>query len=220
MTSTSKAIGGLVAIAAISAVVSACGGSSQKAGTTGISPQDAAVTQASKDANPATYKYPRAKIETKTDADHDQDLGAPQDDVNPEQALGVSRQADAEDTRAVSKLIERYYAVAVAEDGAAGCAMLFPTLDESVPEDFGLSPPGPPYARGTTCAGVLTLTFRHFHPQLALEVPHLTVARVLVYGRRNAEAVLHFGKLPERAIMVEREGSKWRLGALLDREMP
>lgn len=219
MTSASKHIGALLATAAISALVSACGGSTQKTGTTGISPQDAAVTQASKEANPATYKYPQAPIETKKDADEDQDIGAPQDDVNPEQALGLTRTANAKDTRAITTLIKRYYAVAVAENGVAGCAMLFPTIAESVPEDFGLSPPGPPYARGTTCAGVLTLTFRHFHPQLALEVPHLTVARVLIRGR-NAQAILHFGKLPERVIMVEREGPRWRIGALLDSQMP
>ena len=97
--------------------------------------------------------------------------------------------------------------------------MIYSTLAEAVPEDYGLSPPGPPYMRGTTCPAVLTLLFKHLHSQLGLELPKIKVTRVRL-TEHHGLAVLSFGTMPERQIQVAREGHVWRLAALLDGELP
>jgi hypothetical protein len=73
--------------------------------------------------------------------------------------------------------------------------------------------------RGTTCAAVLTLLFKHDHPQLVAELPKLEVARVRLIEHHGI-VILHFGTLPERQIPVAREGHTWKLQGLLDSEVP
>jgi hypothetical protein len=156
---------------------------------------------------------------TKADNDSDNDNGAPGDDKNNNSVLYAFHAASPADERAITSLIKRYYAVALAGQGAKACSMIYSTLAESVPEDYGLSPPGPPYMRGTTCPVVLSLMFKHFHTELAAELPKLEVARVRLQGHRGL-AVLHFGKVPQRQLQVAREGHVWKLASLLDSELP
>jgi hypothetical protein len=156
---------------------------------------------------------------TKPDADKDNDVGAPDDDTSNNANLAGSSEASAAERRAIVALIERYYRVALAEEGAKACTMIYSTLAESVPEDYG-SFAGPSYMRGTTCPAVLTLLFKHFHSLLALQLPKLKVARVRLV-EHHGTAVLNFGAaLPERQIAVTREGHVWRVGQLLDGELP
>ncbi len=156
---------------------------------------------------------------TKADADKDNDVGAPADDTSNDRLLEGAKAASASDRRAIIALIKRYYTVALAEEGATACAMIYSTLSESVPEDYG-SFAGPPYMRGTTCPAILTLLFKHFHSLLAAQLPRLEVTHVLLVEHHGL-AVLRFGtKLPERRIAVAREGHTWRLAALLDSELP
>lgn len=164
-------------------------------------------------------KTPPAAAETKADADKDNDARAPDDDTNNNSALNFGRAASASDTKAITVLVKRYYALADAENGAAACPMIYSTLEEAVPEDYGQSPPGPSYARGTSCAAVLTLIFKHYHSQIALEHPRLKVARVRLIEHHGI-AILHFGTMPEREISVARERHTWKLGSLFDSEIP
>jgi hypothetical protein len=129
--------------------------------------------------------------------------------------LDFGHAASPADQRAITKLVKRYFAVADAENGTAACSMLYSTLAESVPEDYGRSPPGQPYMRGTTCPAVMTLLFKHFHSLIALEYPRLRVARVRLIEHHGL-AVLRFRGLPEREIYVAREGHTWRISMILD----
>lgn len=170
-------------------------------------------------ATKSASSIPPAPADTKVDGDKDNDIGAPYDDTNNNAVLDVGHAASASERRAIVALIKRYYTAALAENGAEACGMIYSTLAEAVPEDYGLSPPGPPYMQGTTCRAVLTLLFKHFHNQLVVELPKLKVAGVRLTEHRGV-AVLSFGALPERKIQVAREGHVWRVAALLDSELP
>jgi hypothetical protein len=65
----------------------------------------------------------------------------------------------------------------------------------------------------------MTLFFKHFHKQLTVEWPKLKVTGVRLQ-HHHGFAVLSFGSLPERQILVAREGHTWKISALLDTELP
>jgi hypothetical protein len=162
----------------------------------------------------------RTIVRISADADKDDDIEASSDDTNHNYVLGnAGSPANVSDSRAITALVKRYYATALTEDGHLACSMIDSPLATAIPEDYGRSPPGEPYMRGTTCSGIVTDVFRHFHYQLRLEVPQLTIADIRV-KRGSGLVVLHFGSLPERRLLVHRERGHWRLGSILDGELP
>jgi hypothetical protein len=211
-----KSLPALLAIGLLTLWASACGdsgkgGSSKLASSSSATATNAANTTSTPDL-------------TKIDGDRDNDVGAPDDDTNNDAVLNFGREAGPTDQQAVTALLERYYTAALAGDGAGACSMIYSTLSESVAEDYGTSygqaSAGPSYLRaGKTCPQVMALLFKHFHTQLALELPKLQVSRVRLNGHRGL-AVLSFGSLPERQISVAREGHNWRVEALFDSELP
>jgi hypothetical protein len=212
-----KSLLALFAIGLLSVYVAACGStnkdSSSSASSTTNTPKTVSISTTPTDTAPAP-------AETKADADKDNDSAAGQfDDTNNDRVLDYGQAASAANARVITALVKRYYTAAYTENGAEACSMLYSTLEESVPEDYGQSPPGQPYMRGTTCAAVLTLLFKHFHPQLVAEYPKLQVARVRLIEHHGI-VVLHFGTLPERQISVSREGHTWKVESLLDSEVP
>lgn len=153
----------------------------------------------------------------KADRDHDNDTSAPHDDTNNSAELHYGHPANAADRKAITTLIRGYYRAAVAGDGAAACSLIYSSLVEAIPEDFGQY--GPPYLRGgKTCVAVMDKLFNHLHTQLAAELPRLSVATVRLKKRRGL-VFLSFGALPERKLFVEREGAKWKLGDVIDGEL-
>jgi hypothetical protein len=217
---------GLLGIAA-----TACGGTGK-----GTSPASRAA-----DATTTARIVPLAE-EKKLDPDRDTDIARPDEDDsdtppppdrdNDADGNGHSRydnddssvldfghSAKVSDRGPIAALIRRYYATAAAEDGAKACSMLYSIYAEAVPEDYGTSPPGPAYARGTTCPAVMTLVFKHSHDQIAARLPKLEVSRVRVRERQGV-AVLSFGAMSEREIHLEREGRTWKILSLTDNELP
>lgn len=208
----------LLTVVLLSGYIAACGGSG-KGSTADSSTTASTGTEIATVSTVPTDTTP-APVETKADADKDNDLEAAEgDDHNNNSTLDYGHQADTTDAHTIAALVKRYYKTAYTENGAQACSMIYSTLEEAVPEDYGQSPPGPPYMSGTTCPAVLTLMFKHFHPQLALEYPKLVVARVRLVEHHGI-AILHFGALPERQIGVSREGHTWRISQLLDSEVP
>ena len=188
----------LFALGLLGVCLTACGSSSKDTSSTSqnSSTTDAAVNNATTTAPSDTAPAPP---DTKVDSDKDNDVGAPDDDKNNNSSLDFGHEASASVKRPITALIKRYYATAAAENGARACSMLYSTLAEAVPEDYGLSPPGEPYMRGTTCPAVMTLMFKHFHPQLELELPKLKVTHVRLIEHHGL-VFLHFGALPERVV--------------------
>jgi hypothetical protein len=204
----------LFAIGLLGVGVSSCGGANKTTSSASQSSSSIAASTTSASDNTPTPDF------TKVDKDNDNDYEAPADDTNNNSVLDAGQAASAPDKRAIVALVKRYYAAAAAEDGAAACSMLYTTIAETVPEDYGTSPPGPPYARGTTCPAVMTLIFKHEHRQLATKNAKLKVSRVRRTGEHQRLAVLSFDGLPERDIQVTHEGRTWKLEALLDSELP
>lgn len=201
-----RLIGGLLAAVLLAIGISACGSTSSNtdshSSSTATSPSEAPVTD-----------------QLKADSDKDNDIEAPYDDTNNDRTLNFGHPADPAERQEIVSLLERYYKVALAENGTAACSMLYSTRAESTAEDYG-GIAGPPYMRGNTCPVVMTKLFKHFHPVLAIELPKLKVARVRLEAH-HALVVLSFGKkLPEREIHVMREGHVWKLSQLLDSELP
>jgi hypothetical protein len=157
---------------------------------------------------------------TKVDSDKDNDIGlAASDDANAS-ILNYAHAASAADRRAITALVERYYAVAAAGDGAKACSMLYITLAEAVVEDYGHRSAGPSYlSQGTTCPAVMALLFKHLHSQLVAELPLLKVRRVRL-DKRHGFAILSFGRLPERKISIREQRHTWKIDAPLDDELP
>ena len=205
-----------VTVALLCFGISACGSSSKGVGSASQSSSSSAAATAA--ASTSTTPAPDFR---KADRDQDNDVGAPQDGLekNNNRVLDFGRAAGSSDERAITSLIEGYYAAALAEDGAKACTLLYSTLAEAVPEDYGQSPPSQPYMRGTTCPTVMMLLFKHEHSKLAVLVPLLKVSRVRL-KEHHGLVVLQFGKMPERQIPVAREGHIWRVEALLDSELP
>jgi hypothetical protein len=190
--------------------VCACGSST---GTQSASHTASSVSTANASSNTSPPTDFRA-----VDGDRDNDVGAPYDDKNNNRDLNFGRAANASDRRAVTALVKRYYAAALAEDGTGACSMIYSTLAEAVPEDYG-QVPGPLYMRGAkTCPAALVLMFKHFHMQLAAEVPKLVVTRVRLI-ERHGFAFLGFGTLPERKIDIAREGHAWKIDGIIDSEL-
>lgn len=198
----------LVAIALLG--LSACGGSS------GNNPQSSSHASTSKPSS--TSQSETTTDYAKVDADKDNDGGGPIDEKNNTRDTHFGRAASVSDKRKVTALVKRYYATALAGDGAKACSMLYSTLAEAVPEDYGEFS-GPSYMRGSkSCEEGMTLLFAHFHGQLAAEVPKLVVTHVRLI-EHHGFALLSFGSLPEREIVIDREGHTWKVDGLIDSEL-
>jgi hypothetical protein len=191
----------------VAALLGGCGGASKDSVSTSRPSETASETAP-------------APVDTTVDADHDNDVGAPYDDANHRALLDQGAAATPAERGAIVALVKRYYAAALAENGALGCALLYSTLAEAAPEDDSREPGTPGYMHGqTTCAGVLHALFRHYHAQLAVELPKLKVTYVRVQGR-GALVLLGFGALAERQTGVERERRVWKMSKIYDEEVP
>lgn len=124
--------------------------------------------------------------------------------------------ASAQDARAITTLVGRYYNAASAADGARACALMFYILAESVAERYA-QPPGPRYLAGLrTCPAVLTRVFARFHTQLATP-PSVTAVRV---EGDQAYALLGWRALPAGYIEARREGRAWKIDEPLAAPLP
>jgi hypothetical protein len=207
-----------LAALALAALAGACGSSSGSqsartaSGATPATPHQ--TTTAKKDPETvAVTEY------TRIDADRDNDLEAAEDDTNNNAALRFGQSASPGDRRAIEALVRRYYEVALAGEAAKGCSMLYSLLVESAVEDYA-GTGGLPYAQGAkNCQEVLADVFRFYHARLVALVPKLGISDVRLQGG-HGYAVLSFGRLPERELLVSREGHTWRIGAFMDSELP
>ncbi|MGC2374851.1 MAG: hypothetical protein WA484_13345 [Solirubrobacteraceae bacterium] len=151
------------------------------------------------------------------DGDSDNSSGSYYDS-DDNSVRGFGHAADAADRKAIVSLVRRYLGAAAAEDGATACALVLRSEARAVPEDYG-RPPAPPYARGTTCAAVMSMLFAHYHRQLAAHAAPVAVGDVRV-DRGEGVAVLAFRALPGRQMRVIRDGRAWRVEVLFDTELP
>ncbi len=199
-----RALSSLLVLALCSVGVSACGGAGKGASADSHAASNAAATATTVRtvvSDPALHHH-----QVKSDNDGDGD--------NSDDDIRWGNAASAAERQAVITLVRRYYALAAASNGAAGCSLIYSLLAEEIPELYG-EPPGPPSLRGGTCAVVMSELFKHKHRQLVADSATLEVIGVRVKRLRGL-ALLHFAGSPERDIPVHREHRAWRIDALLD----
>lgn len=207
-----KSLLALVAIGLFSIGAAACGSSNKGASSSSAfsTTTEAAINTSGVKQTPAT---------TKTDKDQDNDVDPPDEGTGKEDSVtDFGPPATSLERSVITTLVERYYAAAATQNGSAACSMLYSTVARTVPQDYGTSPPGPSYLKGTTCHKVMTRSFRHFHNELGREWAKLKVFRVRSHGRQ-ALVELSFGTMPEREVRVTREGQTWKMESLLGQEI-
>jgi hypothetical protein len=142
--------------------------------------------------------------------------GAYDDNHDDYEVLYYGHAADAAETHVIVGAVRRYYAAAIAGDGAMACSMLSPSMARSAPEDYGRAP-GPAYLRGSkTCATVMSRLFRHVHKELTGTI-RVTGVRI---GGARAFALLRSQRLPYPYVSLGHEGGAWRIQQLVGGQMP
>ena len=187
-----------IAVASLSVCASACGGAAK----TTSSASQASSTASSTAATATTASTPRTSR-------------PPQDD-NHISTYGNA--ATEPDKREITKLVERYYTAAAADDGATACSLIYSPIAKSVPEDYG-QPPGPPTTRGKTCAVVMSKVFKHVPNQLPSDFAATKVTGIRLNPNGNEGFVQLSSKaMPTGEIYVQREGPSWTIALLIGKK--
>ena len=131
-------------------------------------------------------------------------------DADPTYGPAVS----ASERPAIVSLIERYYRIAAAGNGARACSLLYPLVAEITVEEHRPGK-GPPALRGRTCAQVLSRIFAQGHRELAEDVATMHVGWIQLQARQ-AVALVHFGPNRERVVRVHRAPGGWQMYAPID----
>lgn len=207
-------------VALLGVTVSACGSATKRhvseGGLTARSPQagsEGVVTQDALRAMSAVTAKEGKRWHYPQDPDEDTGERRGSGYRDPDDAhifAHYGRPASAGDTRAVTAVVLRYYALAEAGQAHKACSMLVPSVKKAAVLDHGRF--GPAYLhRARTCAEVVSGLFRHSRRELAAPI---SVTGVLVKGS-NAYALLGSRKMQASFIAVLRVNDSWRLEALL-----
>jgi hypothetical protein len=113
------------------------------------------------------------------------------------------------DRREITALVNRYYAAAVAEDGARACPMIYSSVALSLPKDYGNSS-SPSYMHGKSCPAVLSNMFKHLPGQTTADLASTKVTGVRVRGNHGF-AQFTSRSFPTGEIAVGKEGGTWKL---------
>lgn len=144
------------------------------------------------------------------------DAGEGYRDADDLDSLRVGVPASPADMRAIEAVVKRYYAVAATGDGAKACAMMARAFAKSVPVDYGKY--GPPYLHGgKTCASIAARQFHRARDQIT---PAIYITAVHLEHPDRAYALFGSRTTPASFIAVVREGSTWKIGALMGRPQP
>jgi hypothetical protein len=152
--------------------------------------------------------------ERKDSADGDDDASSDDD----REVLDYGTAADASVSRAISKVVKRYYTAAAAGKGAEACSLLYGLIAESLGERE--DPNATPAMIGKACAAAISTLFKQHHQQMTEDAASIIITRVRVLGRRGL-VVLRFGAQSElRSIDIHREGDMWKVEEVFDLGMP
>jgi hypothetical protein len=210
-----KSLLSLLAIVSLGLGVAACGGAGTSTGSAShLSSNTTTARSAAASTAPGTTPATRYHYATNDD-DSDDSSTYEIDDKN---ILEFGHEATQADKIAITTVVSHYFEAAVAGDGRTACPLIYSVVLAAIPEDYGTSPPGPPYLRGKTCAVVMSKLFKHNHRQLAGEIATFEVVDVRVHGSSGL-ALLSWAEPLRHFITVHREHHAWKLEALLDNEL-
>ncbi len=190
-----------IATALLSVGMLACGSSE----TTSSSTQRTASSTAS--APPSVPASADGYSENDADNDFDDKTtyhGSPPND-DQEVFASYGPKASSAVAHAVASLVKRYYAVSAAGNAVDACSLLSASVAGALASEGG---------SGSSCAaGMAQVLSRERQLLLADEVATMKIVEVHAKGTIGL-AVLRFKRSPESNIVVEREGSAWKINAL------
>jgi hypothetical protein len=211
----SKPLFVLPATALLVAMLVACGCASTRSTsqTSSVEAESASIPKPS-----ASLKAPqRPGIRDTYDEDDTARRGVEENDDEEIEIYGHA--ANATEWRSATAFVKSYYAAAVAEDGAAACQLLVPSLAQGLGGSYEKSSE-PTYLHGKTCAEVMTKLFKYRHKLMAAENAGFEVTDVRATSKTDF-ILLAFKGIRERRFMgVQREGNSWGLEALTDSQYP
>jgi hypothetical protein len=153
------------------------------------------------------------------DADFDNDSKANESkgyyDSDDASARTYGQPANGADNSTIGALVKRYYAAAAAGNGASACSLIDSLFAKSIPEDYGRGA-GPAFARGNTCAVVMSKLFKHDHSKLPAAI---VVTDIRVNGSQ-ARALIGSKTVPASYLPLKRERGVWKVDALSALPMP
>ncbi len=213
----------------------ACGGARDLAGSTArVSPYASVTTTTSSVIPPGQYLRGDGDADNPNDIDGNGDSdsasvgGSDTDNDNPTRqsynfpddddkvTFAYGRPPTPAEKHAIARVARSYYAAASANNGAAACSSLVPSIARSIPEAYG-QVSGPSYLRGgKTCQAIMSMLFKHFHTELAEAI---TVVEVRVKGS-GAQVVLSSRKMRASSISLARQDGSWRVAVLLGQPLP
>jgi hypothetical protein len=184
----------LLAVSLAGLGANACGSAGDSSPGTGKT----AAASGPRSASPAAGRHP------------DVDYPEPSYDGDDGPARHFGRAADTADRRAVTLLLRRYYAAAIARDGRRACSLMASRLAKSVVEDHSRSRLDPAL-HGKPCAAIMSVLFTRQRGRVAVEAGTLRVAGVRVAGEEGY-ALLRMKTAPVGWAFVLREHGAWKLG--------
>jgi hypothetical protein len=131
---------------------------------------------------------------------------------DPYESVGAA--AGTNDRRVIVAAVRRYFAAAVAGDGATACSLLTRPLAKSVAEDYG-NMRNLPELRGRTCRAVMSKLFRHRQGRPTRDIAGIEVTGVRVVEGASAVALLRSSTVPLGEMALHRENGVWRMAQLL-----
>jgi hypothetical protein len=222
-----------LAIALLGICAGACGSTTRSTSSAAKTSSELAAgattpTQATTTATTGAIAIPKAKAPLEAPQrrgihdTYDEDDTAPRktEEKDDEEIEIYGKQASPTEWLAAVAFAKAYFAAAAAENGAAACALLVPSLAQGMGGSYE-SPSDPVYLHGKTCPEVMTKLFVHRHKLMAAEAKGLEVTDVRVTSR-TAFILLAFKGIRERRYMgVERfPNNIWKLEALIDSQYP
>lgn len=214
-------------MAALSLSIVACGGAVRRGQRVFVEQSHAPIATRTSTTTKTTAARSDASlpsVETEYEqGDDDIDASPHHRDSDDYIARHYGRAASAGERRAIVAAVKGYFTAAIADDGAAGCLWVSARLAKSpnlgeIAETSHPLPPSIPPLQGQSCPAIMTLLFREDHARLAHETSSLQVVSVRVEGAEGL-AILGFATMFERELPVRREGSAWKVDALLDKEL-
>lgn len=187
-------VGGLAGLA-----IAGCG-STDTAGTRTHSTSYSAARSTSTEAPAETLRSPKSPEEINA--------------AKTRRYLDFGTIADEADAKAVAAITTRYYHAVAASDGAAACGLIHAGMAQAIPEDVG-----PLAGKRRTCAAVMSLLFRTRRGMPTADVDAIRVRQVRVKGN-TAIALLRSPKMHSGELVLEREGSTWKVLDLLGSVLP
>lgn len=170
------------------------------------------------DEESSTRSADNVTIDNDADADNDRidNRGKGYLDHDDAVIADFGRPANAAEHSEVEALVKRFYAAALANDGAAGCAAIDSAFKASIPTDYGI-PEGIPYAKGNTCPTVARKIFEHFHSEMLKY--RFDTTRVRVKGTRGF-VLLGSKDHPASYLPLHREHNQWKLVGIFVGPLP